>query len=343
MKSLQKVGQYSVPRLVGVSIGSVSLLLATAYCGTELQAQTPTKRVSGGSELVVGQKKNSSFLAPRVPWSRGALAADFFKAPGVLELCEAIDRGDKEAVEELLASGVDPDTRGKHGATSLMWCMPLTDNGVFELLLKRGADPNVEFKYQFVGSPPTKGATVTLCVARYCSTSALRTVLQYKGDPNCESVAKWKGEWVPSGDTCLVAAVGSGVERRVAKVRLLLERGANPNVKTKVMPVLTVAIWRKRLECALVLLAAGANPSLYDGQHMLPCHYLAEHLASDQLSPADKDRVLLLMEKTKRGKAWRPNAFAEVVEYRRLRKVGKREAAREYMHELRKQAERTGP
>ena len=100
---------------------------------------------------------------------------------------------------------------------------------------------------------------------------------------------------------------------RVAKVRLLLDKGAKPTHFA-----LCEALRYKKLECALVVLAAGADMSLPDDFQLLPCHYLSELEDASDLGELDKERVLLLVSKLKKAGAWRPNAQAELAEYNRL-------------------------
>lgn len=260
-------------------------------------------------------------------WSRHTNIAWYFEDPKVIELCNAIDQQDTIRVRELLVQGVDADFRGKRGVTPLMWCMPITDTGVFDLLLANGADPNVKCQAAFAGSPMVRGDSVTSLVASFCKAKALRAVLDHGGDPNFDGLR-----------SCLASAVGVAgfrVEERIAKVRLLLDRGANPNAKVRGSSVLTQALQGKHLECALVLLAAGADPKLDEDNPvatLLPCHHVAVLQDASDLSPVDQERVLLLTEKLKRQKAWRPNAKAEITEVRRLEGQHRFDAAKEYMN-----------
>ena len=65
---------------------------------------------------------------------------------------------------------------------------------------------------------------------------------------------------------------------------------------------------------------------------LLPCHHVAVLQDASDLSPVDQERVLLLTEKLKRQKAWRPNAKAEITEVRRLEGQHRFDAAKEYMN-----------
>jgi ankyrin repeat protein len=77
----------------------------------------------------------------------GWKAKDFFDDLQVIACCEAIAANDLDKINRLLDSGVNVNTPGKDGMTLLLWSMPVPvsdDTQCFELLLKRGTDPNVK-------------------------------------------------------------------------------------------------------------------------------------------------------------------------------------------------------
>ena len=78
----------------------------------------------------------------RVRWK----AEDYFEDPKVIELCKAVERNDLEAMTRLIDEGADAGAVGKLGMTVLVWALPDDKFERFELLLKRGADPNVIMK-----------------------------------------------------------------------------------------------------------------------------------------------------------------------------------------------------
>ncbi len=279
-----------------------SVLLSVLYFGGQSGAQV-------GKERDKTKLHNIWMLKWPAPWSRNGDPRKFFDDPEVVTLCEAIANQDEPRVKELLASGVDADTRGRKGATPLIWCIPRAESPIFRLLLESGADPNVPVEWRgFDGGPGMRGECVTYLVAQYCGVKTLRTVLEHGGDPGARDVT--------SGSDCLSKAIGiAGFEpgERVAKVRLLLDKGAEPTHFA-----LCKALRRKKLECALVVLAAGAVMSSPDDFQLLPCHYLSELEDASDLGELDKERVLLLVSKLKKAGAWRPNARVELAEYNRL-------------------------
>ncbi|MEM9594262.1 MAG: PQQ-binding-like beta-propeller repeat protein [Acidobacteriota bacterium] len=58
-------------------------------------------------------------------------------------LREAARGGDVDRVRELLAAGVDPDAPGQYGATALAFAADKGNVAIMELLIEKGADPNV--------------------------------------------------------------------------------------------------------------------------------------------------------------------------------------------------------
>ena len=279
------------------------------------------------------------------PWSRHVDAKEWFKDTQVQQLCTAIAKGDLDVVKELLKNDVDVNARGSLDATPLIWCFPNTDNGIFELLLRSGADPNVRFMGQLPASPPMRGRTATMMAANYGSVAALRLVLDYKGNPQDRFVfERAKETWgAPIGSSCLLLASLS-YDDPIARVRLLLERGADPNdvwFGPQCRSAFTEVLRKDRFELALVLLAGGANPKLYDFMNFLPCHYLSEDLEDiAKATPADRERILLLVEKVKRLGAWHPEAAAERSKYQQLFNAKQYRAALEYARQLRDKAKK---
>ena len=84
---------------------------------------------------LVSCKKNSSTNHP---------PEYFFKNPKVVELCNAISNKDEPKVDNLLNQGIDINTIGKDGMTPLLWAFNSNDKNIYEMVLKKGADPNIK-------------------------------------------------------------------------------------------------------------------------------------------------------------------------------------------------------
>lgn len=66
-----------------------------------------------------------------------------------MDVCweDAVRRGDTEIVRDLLARGVDPNWRDRHGQTGLMLAAHGGHLATVHLLIEHGADLNVTAKY----------------------------------------------------------------------------------------------------------------------------------------------------------------------------------------------------
>lgn len=60
-----------------------------------------------------------------------------------VQLAEAVDANNYEAVRAAVAGGADIDVRGAHGETPLIRSILCDDPRIFRFLLERGADPNI--------------------------------------------------------------------------------------------------------------------------------------------------------------------------------------------------------
>lgn len=124
-------------------------------------------------------------------------------------LIASIRAGDRAAVKTLLKNGADIHARDEFGNTPLMAAAWLADAAVLELLLKSGAD---------VSATNKAGAYALL----YAATFEDKARLLIAGGANLKAQSAL-------GNTTLMLAA-----RRVGNshtVKLLLERGADPNVK----------------------------------------------------------------------------------------------------------------
>src|SRR5207247_2506261 len=71
------------------------------------------------------------------------LSATHAEALGdVLQLLEAVKRGDRAAVQKLLKDGSDVSARWGDGTTALHWAVHLGDAATADLLIQAGADVN---------------------------------------------------------------------------------------------------------------------------------------------------------------------------------------------------------
>ncbi|MDH3733243.1 MAG: ankyrin repeat domain-containing protein [Gemmatimonadota bacterium] len=162
----------------------------------------------------------------------------------------------REVADLLLAAGALPDVRDGYGGTPLDAAMARAS---------QGADQCVEVAERLIAG----GAEVDLITHAALGHPA-RLAAALDRDPSAIDAH------TRSGCTPLQAAVAHG---RVAIVRMLLERGANPNAADGegIQPLHWVTrAPRHDLEIARLLLAAGANPSGRDARHDAPPSSWAE-------------------------------------------------------------------
>lgn len=157
-------------------------------------------------------------------------------------LTSAVCRGDVETATFLLDNGADINAFNNGGASPLMLALDSdTRRKEFpmELLLKRGADPNLTAGKN--ASPPL------FLAAERGREDIVRLLLKYKADPNLQFYGR-----VP-----LHAAVRG---KNAAVVRALLEHGANPNIPfPNGTPALSKAIREKQSAIAMELVRRGAD------------------------------------------------------------------------------------
>ncbi len=138
------------------------------------------------------------------------------------ELAQAIDDGDAEVVARLLDGGADPDARGRGGATPTMLAASRTDGAaVLRLLLEAGADPNLTDDRGHSATSLALLATPAPWQERFDpeATYPLSVVLEAGGDPDTI---------FPNGDPAVFWALNQ-VDGDM--IRLLIEHGADPNIK----------------------------------------------------------------------------------------------------------------
>lgn len=167
----------------------------------------------------------------------------------VRELADAAAKGKNEKLDELIAEGVDVNSRGTKDATPLFWAMKNDSIDGFKKLLELGADPNFIFG---------DGGTVIHWAVRLENSDFLRFALDYGGNPNLVAGQRRL--------TPLFKARGGD------SINMLLKYGADPNVQESRgnTPVI-MAAGLGRYDIAYVLLNNGADYSLKNdfGENLL--------------------------------------------------------------------------
>ena len=208
------------------------------------------------------------------------------------ELVGAVDLGDLQAVQELLAAGADPN-EGADGLPPLyLAIMSSKENrrAIILELLDAGADPNFVRVYGdhrttvlgiatgqdeldlvqellAAGADPNAGDTMFTAIETDGPNhlAILRELLAANGDPN-----KRKRH----GNFLLINAVAAEEGARLTVIQELLAAGADPNMRDRIgATALTVAgIWRN-VPVIRELLEWGADPTLADNYGRTPLDY----------------------------------------------------------------------
>ncbi|MFC1757334.1 ankyrin repeat domain-containing protein [Planctomycetota bacterium] len=183
-------------------------------------------------------------------------AAEYFRDSKVVELCEAIRDDDFPAAKKLIDGGVKANTIGRDNMTPLLWAFRYKRMATFELLLRNGADPNINFRSEF-GFTRENNDSVVHLAAYAPEYEYLELVMKYGGDANLAGRNQ--------GSTPIFC-VRSG-DRHLDRIRLLLKKGANVNYVNRVRQTpLHFAINRyAKYDIALLLLESGADPLHLDG------------------------------------------------------------------------------
>jgi ankyrin repeat protein len=158
------------------------------------------------------------------------------------ELVFAADRGNLQAVRELLAEGADPNS--DDGDWNALTASSMRGHiRVVQELLKAGADPNAA----------VRGNTALLSAAGEGRLPVVQILLAAGADPNA-----FEEEF--EGETILYAAAYSNGPDYLEVVQALLAAGADPNIRGGEGEIALYG--GGRLPVVRALLAAGANPNI---------------------------------------------------------------------------------
>lgn len=137
-----------------------------------------------------------------------------FPNPQDRALAEAAGKGRLTKLEELVKQGVDVNARGTNGATPLFWALRRSNLKGFTRLLELGADPNLVFA----------DGSVMHWATMHKNVAFLKVALDHGGDPNLRA-----GQF---GEAPLFLTVGFEGDKRKKHRQLLLDSGANINIRT---------------------------------------------------------------------------------------------------------------
>lgn len=183
----------------------------------------------------------------RTVWTVGACVIGLLASAGGLPgaaarapLADAVERGDRDSLVELLNGGADTNAAQIDGMSALHWAAHRDDLDAARLLIESGADPVAENRY---GIPPLSLACVN------GNASMLKLLLRAGADPNRS---------LRGGETPLMTAARTG---KTEAVRVLLEHGAEVGA-TEALTGQTALMWAAaegHADVVRLLVDAGAS------------------------------------------------------------------------------------
>lgn len=227
----------------------------------------------------------------------GLVIHDRFSDPKVIELCEAIQRKDIAAIELLIKGGVGVNARGKGDVTPLFWAL-YAGKEVFNLLLKNGADPNIQLSEPIGGDMVGEfitfgggwtGESVTLLTGEMFYPDHFISVMNHGGNPNLINKS--------TRDSLLYHVLATPCQNKYDRVKLLIERGADVNYVDEVSGTthLVKSAISGQYDITLLLLESGADYScVREGRtvaHTLALDY--DEMMADKTPRGDKYREIV--------------------------------------------------
>ncbi len=164
-------------------------------------------------------------------------------AAGAGRLVDAVKEANAQTIRGLLRQGVDVNATEPDGATALHWAARNDDRATVALLLRAGAKVNVANRY---------GVTPLALAVNNGSVTVTQALLNAGADPNAAT---------PEGETVLMTAARAG---SVEVVRTLLAKGAKVNARERWQDQ-TALMWAAAENHGAVvtaLLESGADPDI---------------------------------------------------------------------------------
>lgn len=160
----------------------------------------------------------------------------------VIALAKATIKGDVKRIDQLVAEGVDVNTRGERNITPLLWSIGKPNKKGIKRLLEHGASPNIVTE---------DGESFIDFVAPSTDHEYLEMALEHGGDPNIRNRTK---------ETVIFGVATANQENSKFVLRLLLDSGADINaVDYAGMNAAMAAAAINQFEAALFLLESGID------------------------------------------------------------------------------------
>jgi ankyrin repeat protein len=242
--------------------------LALVWAGGAAAADKPATAEASGQRLIDAAQKDDKVSALALIGRDGDVKA--VSEDGSTALLWAAHNDDVELAQALVKAGADANKGNAFGATAMSEAATRGDAAMLKVLLDGGAD---------VESPSSENLTSLMIVARTSNVDAAKLLLDHGAKVNAAETFDHQ--------TALMWAAN---ERQGAMVRLLISRGADVNVRSRVhdndprvtaeprvrydpsggMTPLMFAAREGCLDCAKALVEAGARLNDYDPDNITP-------------------------------------------------------------------------
>jgi ankyrin repeat protein len=248
----------------------VPAAVALLLCSPVSLARDVVEPVENSAPLVLAARKNDMTAV------RAQLAANprpdvnQRTADGTSALHWAVYFNDEELVQRLIEAGADVKAQNEYGATPMSEAAVVGNVKVLRRLLEAGAD---------VESPNADGQTALMIVARTSNLDAARLLIKHRANVNARE--QWRGQ---------TPLMWAAAEAQPAMVKLLVEHGAEvdarstvnewerqvtaePRMQARPSGGFTALLYAARkgcVECAQILLKAGADKNLTDPDGVTP-------------------------------------------------------------------------
>ena len=249
--------------LVALSLGLASL----SAVAVAADVVVPVER---DAPLVLAARKNDSATVRELLAAQPRPDVNQRTADGTTALQWAVYHNDVDLVEQLIAAGADVKTKNDYGASPMSEAAVVGNPQVIRKLLASGADAE---------SANIDGQTALMVIARTSNVEAAKLLIGRRANVN--AVEQWRGQ---------TPLMWAAAENQPAMVKLLVQHGAQVNARSKVnqwerqvtaeprmqarpsggFTPLLYAARKGCLECAQILLKAGADKNLNDPDGVSP-------------------------------------------------------------------------
>ncbi len=265
---------------------AAALLCGVGWAGTPIvhagtAHDTVVDAVEPPAPLVYAARDGDSAAALAMLAARPRVNVSQRTSDGTTALHWAVYHDDVRLVERLIAAGANVNAKNDYGSTPMSEAATTGDVRVIRDLLKAGAD---------VESANADGQTALMILARTSNIEAARLLIEHGANVNARE--RWREQ------TPLMWAAAEG---QPAMVRLLVEHGAKIDARSHVndwqrqvtaeprlqsrpsggFTPLLYAARRGCVECAKILVAAGADKNLSDPDGITPMLEAVQNLNFD--------------------------------------------------------------